>query len=102
MSLAGAGGLLRVRLEQGLQPVFAIDGDPNGDGNPADAVIVGSLVSSATGGPRTDDTVSGLAGRGGQGVLAVPVVYDGWVQKLPPAWSSKQTCRQRDPLRTTC
>lgn len=65
--------------------MFAIDGDPNGDGNPADAAIVGSLVLSATGGTRTDDPVSGLAGQGGQ-----------------PAWSSKLTCRQRDPLSTTC
>ena len=82
--------------------MFAIDGDPNGDGNPADAAIVGSLVLSATGGTRTDDTVSALAGQGGQGVLAVPVVYNGWVQKLPASWSSKLSCRQRDPLTTAC
>ena len=82
--------------------MFAIDGDPNGDGDPSDAAIVGSLVLSATPGTRTDDRVSGLAGQGGQGVLAIPVVYNGWVQKLPAAWSSQLSCRQRNPLSTTC
>jgi DNA-binding beta-propeller fold protein YncE len=82
--------------------MFAIDGDPNGDGDPADAAIVGSLVLNATGGTKTDDNVSALAGQGGQGVLAVPVVYNGWVQKLPASWSSKLSCRQRDPLTTAC
>ena len=78
--------------------MFAIDGDPNGDGNPADAAIVGSLVLNATGGTLTDDTISGLAGQGGQGVLAIPVIYNGWVQNLPPSWSSKLTSCQRSPL----
>ena len=82
--------------------MFAIDGDPNGDGNPADAAIVGSLVLTTTGGTHTDDTVTGLAGMGGQGVLAIPLVYNGWVQNLPSSWSSKLTCKQRNPLSTTC
>jgi DNA-binding beta-propeller fold protein YncE len=78
--------------------MFAIDGDPNGDGNPSDAAIVGSLVLTATGSTKTDDVVSGLAGMGGQGVLAIPLVYNGWVQNLPPEWSSKLTACQREPL----
>jgi DNA-binding beta-propeller fold protein YncE len=82
--------------------MFAIDGDPNGDGNPADAAIVGSLVLTATGGTRSDDAVTGLAGMGGQGVLAIPLVYNGWVQNLPSSWSSKLTCQQRNPLSTSC
>jgi DNA-binding beta-propeller fold protein YncE len=82
--------------------MFAIDGDPNGDGNPVDAAIVGSLIMNATGGTRTDDAITGLAGQGGQGVLAIPVVYNGWVQNLPTSWSSKLTCRQRNPLSTSC
>jgi hypothetical protein len=82
--------------------MFAIDGDPNGDGNPIDATIVGSLVLEANGGTKTDDVISGLGGMGGQGVLAIPLVYNGWVQKLPPEWSSKLTCKQRNPLTTAC
>jgi hypothetical protein len=82
--------------------MFAIDGDPNGDGDPADAAIVGSLVLTATGGTKTDDAVTGLPGMGGQGVLAIPVVYNGWVQNLPSTWSSKLSCQQRAPLSTSC
>jgi DNA-binding beta-propeller fold protein YncE len=82
--------------------MFAIDGDPNGDGNPADAAIVGSLVLDTTSGVKTDDAIRGLAGTGGQGVLAIPLVYNGWVQNLPPSWSSKLSCQQRNPLSTTC
>jgi DNA-binding beta-propeller fold protein YncE len=78
--------------------MFAIDGDPNGDGNPIDAAIVGSLVLNATGSTKLDDAVSGLAGQGGQGVLAIPVVYNGWVHQLPSSWSSKLTSCQRSPL----
>jgi DNA-binding beta-propeller fold protein YncE len=78
--------------------MFAIDGDPNGDGNPADAAIVGSLVMNATGATRMDDVVSGLAGQGGQGVLAIPVVYNGWVQNLPADWKAKLTAQQLNPV----
>lgn len=82
--------------------MFAIDGDPNGDGDPSDAAIVGSLVLNATGQTMTDDPVSGLAGQGGQGVLAVPVVYNGWVQNLPPVWADRLTCEQRNPVAPAC
>ena len=81
--------------------MFVVDGDPNGDGNPIDAAIVGSIVLTPGAATKTDDVVSGLAGMGGQGVLAVPLVYNGWVQNLPAEWSSKLTCRQRHPL-TPC
>ena len=82
--------------------MFAIDGDPNGDGNPADAAIVGSLILNPTPSTRSDDVVSGLAGQGGQGVLAIPVVYNGWVQNLPSEWSSKLSCAQRQPITKSC
>ena len=82
--------------------MFAIDGDPNGDGNPADAAIVGSLVLEATSKTHVDDQVKALGGMGGQGVLAIPLVYNGWVQNLPPEWSSKLTCAQRQPITKHC
>ena len=44
--------------------------------------------------------MTGLAGQGGQGVLAIPLVYNGWVQNLPSEWSSKLTACQRAPM--TC
>ena len=78
--------------------MFAIDGDPNGDGNPVDAAIVGSLVLTPTGATKTDDVIDGLAGMGGQGVLAIPVVYNGWVQNLPAEWKAKLTAAQLNPV----
>ncbi|MGH9274666.1 MAG: hypothetical protein ACRDZU_08475, partial [Acidimicrobiales bacterium] len=59
-------------------------------------------VLNATSGTKLDDAISGLAGQGGQGVLAIPVVYNGWVQNLPSSWSSKLTACQRNPLSPSC
>jgi hypothetical protein len=74
-----------------------VDGDPNNDGDPIDAKVAGkvSLVASAS--TKTDDTISGLEGTGGQGVLAIPNVYDGWVQNLPSYWKELLTDAQQNP-----
>ena len=47
----------------------------------------------------SDDKVSALAGMGGQGVLPIPLVYNGWVQQLPKFWKHQLTDEQRDPFR---
>ncbi len=75
-----------------------VDIDPNNDGNLEDATIAGyvSLVDTNT--TLKDDTVSGLPGFGGQGVLAVPNVYNGWVQNLPAAWKQLLTDSQQNPV----
>jgi hypothetical protein len=39
-----------------------------------------------------------LDGMGGQGVLGIPIVYNGWVQKLPEGLKAGLTCQQRDPM----
>jgi hypothetical protein len=39
-----------------------------------------------------------LDGMGGQGVIALPLVYNGWVQKLPDGLKAGLTCSQRDPM----
>jgi len=82
--------------------MIVVDGDPDGDGDPADATIAGSLVLEAGPATKLDDAVNGLPGQGGQGVLAVPLVYNGWVQNLPTEWKQKLTCKQQDPLTTAC
>jgi hypothetical protein len=55
-----------------------------------------------TSGPGTtiDDLagVTDFAGMGGQGVLPVPNVYNGWVQNLPPVWCAKLLVAQRTPF----
>jgi DNA-binding beta-propeller fold protein YncE len=78
--------------------LIVVDPDPNGDGSAADAAVVGRLLLTASADTPRDDTIVGLAGMGGQGVLPIPVVYNGWVQNLPAAWSAQLTARQRNPF----
>ena len=77
--------------------LLVVDIDPNNDGNIADADVVGRVLLGPREGMCADDKVSGLPGMGGQGILAVPVVYNGWVQKLPGYWKNQLTRRQRQP-----
>jgi hypothetical protein len=43
--------------------------------------------------------VTGNAGMGGQGVLPIPLVYNGWVQNVPHTAEFKGlTCEQRNPI----
>jgi hypothetical protein len=76
--------------------LIVVDGDPNNDGDSSDAEIAGrvSLVSSNT---QTDDKIVGLEGTGGQGVLAIPNVYNGWVQNVPGIWKDILTEEQQNP-----
>jgi hypothetical protein len=78
--------------------LLIVDPDPNGDGDPADAKIAGSVSLVRTSSTALDDTVIGNAGMGGQGILPIPVVYNGWVQKLPPTWKNQLTPSQQNPF----
>src|SRR5215510_9607247 len=49
--------------------LLVVDPDPNGDGNPSDAVIVGSVGLFASSGTLQDATITGNRGMGGQGIL---------------------------------
>jgi DNA-binding beta-propeller fold protein YncE len=64
----------------------------------SDAAIVGSVLLTATGTTAIDGTVSAYAGMGGQGVLPIPVVYNGWVQNLPEEWEERLTHQQKHPF----
>lgn len=68
--------------------------------DPANAKIAGTvaLTAAADGTTATDDTIVGNKGMGGQGVLAIPVVYNGWVQNLPPVWKDLLTPAQQNPI----
>lgn len=57
----------------------------------------GRIILVGEAGTKTDDSVNALAGMGGQGVLAIPNVYNGWVQKLPNSWKNQLTPEQRNP-----
>jgi hypothetical protein len=59
-------------------------------------------VLNGTSGTRSDDLVVANPGQGGQGVLPVPNVYNGWVQHLPASWKAMLTCPQLDPIGSNC
>ena len=77
--------------------LIVVDADPNNDGNLSDAKIAGrvSLVSDSH--TPTDDRIISLAGYGGQGVLAIPNVYNSWVKYLPGEWKEQLTHSQQNP-----
>ena len=78
--------------------LIIVDYDPNRNGNVSDAKIAGRVVLVAGTGTKSDDSVTEYAGMGGQGVLPIPLVYNGWVQKLPSAWKYQLTEAQRNPF----
>jgi hypothetical protein len=78
--------------------MLVVDPDPDNDGDLTEARIVGRVLLTAAPLTKTDDRVVGNAGMGGQGVLPVPVVYNGWVQRLPERFKRELTPRQRNPF----
>lgn len=70
----------------------------NANGDAASADIVGRILLTSVGTTAADDTISAYPGMGGQGILTIPVVYNGWVQNLPDAWKSQLTSAQQNPL----
>ena len=78
--------------------LIVVDPDPNGDGDLSDADIVGSISMVADNSVAKDDSISNLAGYGGQGIVALPNVYNGWVQNLTSQWAAGLTTNQRNPI----
>lgn len=66
----------------------------NANGDAASADIVGRILLTSVGTTAADDTITGNRGMGGQGVLPIPLVYNGWVQNLPSSWKSQLKCSQ--------
>lgn len=79
--------------------MLIVDPDPNGDGDPADAAIVGKVGLFSASTTLKDDTVVGNPGMGGQGILPIPLVYNGWVQNLPASWRDQLTPAQQNPIK---
>lgn len=78
--------------------LLVVDPDPNGDGDLIDADIVGAISMVADVSVAKDDAVSSLPGYGGQGLVALPNVYNGWVQNLSSEWAAGLTDSQRNPV----
>ncbi len=77
--------------------LIVLDYDPNNDGDASDAKIAGWVILANDNAPN-DDAINGNRGMGAQGVLPVPVIYNGWVQELPPIWKIQLTKGQRNPI----
>jgi plastocyanin len=73
--------------------LIVLDYDKNNDGNVDDAEIAGWVVLADNAAP-SDDPIAANAGMGGQGLLPVPNVYNGWVQKLPSGEGANSFCGQ--------
>ena len=50
--------------------MIVVDGDPNGDGNPSDAMIAGSVVLNAGPTTKTDDVIIGTGSAHSRSVMA--------------------------------
>ena len=93
------GGYLLYVSSKFANTMMVVDPDPNNDGNPADATTLGRIVLTSTADTKQDDRPIEEFGMGGQGVLAVPLVYNGWVQNVPKKDPFTQlTCEQRNPI----
>lgn len=90
--------ILRLYHQQILQSADRSRSDPNGDGDLSDAEIAGAVTLVADSRVPKDDKISSLAGFGGQGIVALPNVYNGWVQNLNSQWSAGLTDQQRNPV----
>ncbi len=70
--------------------LHVVDPDPNKDGDGTDAKIAGSVILTKSLDTETDDRIFEYQGQGGQGVLAIPNVYEGWIQQTVEECSSKK------------
>ena len=95
------GGYYAYVSSQSANVLQVVDIDPDGDGNPADAKVVGRILLTSTANTASDDTITAFDGMGGQGLLPIPVVYNGWVQNLPQSWKNQLTAQQLDPLNSS-
>ncbi len=92
------GGYYAYVTTQFANVLSVVDIDPNGDGDLSDARIAGLISMVSADSLPVDDTIIGMRGQGGQGVLAIPNVYNGWVQNLPATWKAGLTPAQLNPV----
>ena len=93
------GGYLLYISSKFANTLTIVDPDPDNDGSPVDAKILGKVVLASTDDTKQDDKPIAEIGMGGQGVLPIPLVYNGWVQNVPNTGAFTQlTCEQRNPI----
>ncbi len=82
--------------------LIVLDYDANNNGivthtGPEAPVVAGWVVLADIPADRDDD-ITGNKGMGGQGVLAVPNVYNGWVQQLPQEFKAQLEPSHLNPV----
>jgi DNA-binding beta-propeller fold protein YncE len=93
------GGYLLYISSKFANTMTVVDPDPNNDGSPVDATILGKVVLASTEDTKQDDRPIEEIGMGGQGVLPIPLVYNGWAQNVPDTGEfADLTCEQRNPI----
>ena len=92
------GGYYAFVSSQFSNTLQVVDPDPTGTGDLTKAAVVGRILLKTQPTTATDDRIVAHDGMGGQGVLAVPVVYNGWVQNLPAVFKQLLTPSQQNPF----
>lgn len=95
------GGYLAYVSSKFSNDLIVVDLDSKTEVGRVVLVAEGDLNNDGKSSTFADDSVAALAGMGGQGVLPVPNVYNGWVQNLPRAWKYQLTHDQRHPFPST-
>src|SRR5262249_3104684 len=94
------GGYYAYVSSQFANTLQVVDPNPDGSGDLTHAKVVGRILLKTLPTTALDDQIIALDGMGGQGLLPVPVVYNGWVQNLPAAFKQLLTPDQLNPFPT--
>lgn len=92
------GGYYAYVSSQFSNTLNVVDPNPDGSGDLTHAQIVGRILLKTLPSTALDDQILALDGMGGQGVLPIPVVYNGWVQNLPASFKALLTPSQLNPF----
>lgn len=92
------GGYYAYVSSQFSNTLNVVDPNPDGSGDLTHAQIVGRILLKTQPSTAVDDQIVALDGMGGQGVLPIPVVYNGWVQNLPASFKALLTPSQLNPF----
>jgi hypothetical protein len=91
------GGYYAYEASKFANMMYIYDLDPAGDGDLSKASVVGEIVLAPEANTKMDGTITQYAGMGGQGVLPIPLVYNGWSENPNNAqWNL--TCKQIHPV----
>ncbi|HMF92386.1 MAG TPA: copper oxidase [Candidatus Angelobacter sp.] len=92
------GGYYAYVSSQFANTLQVVDPNPDGSGDLTHAKVVGRILLKTLPTTALDDQIIALDGMGGQGLLPIPVVYNGWVQNLPAAFKQQLTPQQLNPF----